>query len=180
MREDDLCFYSGVLYGFSFAMGLAVMKRALNLCGFGNIQVSLWSFGSSSVQISNSSVLSVNNGSISSNYWHGLAASLKLVAIDENGNDLANFRLDKIPELYFNIDGNAGEILSSVGNITITNCGSIKTVKTSQGDIEIKQCQDIENIRSSQGSIRIDSCETVGSTRTSQGSINVRSRSQTR
>ena len=161
--DDGL--WAGFLIGLLTGVMLAMLKRS---CMGGTIY------------IANSFVGQVSGGSIRSSFWEGQAAQVKLVAVDNKGEELANYHLDQGVHLDLNIEGVAEEIRSSFGQVKIENCGNINVVRTSQGDVDISKCLDVGVVRTSQGNITIAECQVVNSTKTSQGNISVRSRSQTR
>jgi len=101
------------------------------------------------------------------------AASLKLVALDEAGNELVHYVIPVGQAIHVEVTAPTVEkVETTVGNISIHDAENINTVSTTNGDISLHaQSGRVNKVSTVNGSIELHGINSVGSANTVNGSI---------
>lgn len=119
----------------------------------------------------------VQGAGLLSNLTRKPAARLRLVAVDENGEELEQVDLDLEQQINLNVDAGAGRIDSVelvAGGLKVISAGEIGSIKNTNGRITVEKCGNVKSIQTTNGAVEVGECQTIHQTRTVNGGINVR------
>lgn len=121
--------------------------------------------------------LAVQGAGLRSNLTKKPAAQLRLVAVDEEGEELENVELDLEQQLNLSVDAGEGRIDSVemiAGGLKIVRAGEIGSVRNTNGRIVVEKCGNVKSIQTTNGAVEVGECLTIHRTQTVNGGINVR------
>lgn len=119
----------------------------------------------------------VQGAGIRSNLTGKPAAQLRLVAVDENGEELEQVDLNMEQQINLNVDAGAGRIDSVelvAGGLKVVSAGDIGSIKNTNGRITVEKCGDVKSIQTTNGAVEVGECQIIHQTRTVNGRIDVR------